>query len=79
MKRLFILCLLLLAATDIFATEVADVRLWTAPDHTRLVFDVSRAVEHQVFALSNPDRRVVDCAAASPTNNFSRKKITHKV
>ncbi len=35
-------------------------RVWQAPDHTRLVFDVSGALEHRVFTLTNPDRIVID-------------------
>ena len=40
--------------------QIENVRLWRAPDHTRLVFDVSNSVEHNLFPLQNPDRLVVD-------------------
>jgi len=39
---------------------VENLRLWRAPDHTRLVFDLSGTLEHRVFILKNPDRLVVD-------------------
>ncbi|MBF0281684.1 MAG: N-acetylmuramoyl-L-alanine amidase [Zetaproteobacteria bacterium] len=39
---------------------ILDVRLWTAPDHTRVVFDLNKSVQYRVFPLSNPDRIVVD-------------------
>ncbi len=39
---------------------VQQLRVWRAPDHTRLVFDVSGPVEHRLFTLQNPDRLVVD-------------------
>lgn len=42
------------------ATAIDGVRVWRAPDHTRLVFDLSDSVEHSLFSLSNPDRLVVD-------------------
>ena len=42
------------------ATEVIDVRLWRAPDHTRVVFDLSGAIEHSILQLDNPTRVVVD-------------------
>ena len=42
------------------ATEVIDVRLWRAPDHTRVVFDLSDAIEHSILQLDNPTRVVVD-------------------
>jgi len=40
--------------------KVQGVRMWTAPDNTRLVFDVSAAPEHTLFTLSEPDRIVID-------------------
>ncbi|SDK56837.1 N-acetylmuramoyl-L-alanine amidase [Microbulbifer yueqingensis] len=42
------------------AAEVESVRLWRAPDHTRLVFDLSGPAEHKLFTLSNPHRVVID-------------------
>ncbi|MFA0789612.1 N-acetylmuramoyl-L-alanine amidase [Microbulbifer echini] len=44
------------------AAEVEGVRLWRAPDHTRLVFDLSGPAEHKLFTLSSPHRVVVDIA-----------------
>lgn len=40
--------------------QVSGVRMWTAPDHTRLVFDTSAQVEHKVFSLDDPERVVID-------------------
>ncbi|WP_049723547.1 N-acetylmuramoyl-L-alanine amidase [Gilvimarinus polysaccharolyticus] len=51
-----VLCLPLLA----HAADVDSVRLWRAPDHTRLVFDLSGPVEHTLFTLSDPNRVVID-------------------
>ena len=42
------------------ANEVIDVRLWRAPDHTRVVFDLSDAIKHSIIQLDNPTRVVVD-------------------
>jgi len=42
------------------AAEVLDVRLWRAPDHTRIVFDLSGPVPHKAFTLENPARIVLD-------------------
>lgn len=42
------------------AGEVENVRLWAAPDHARLVFDLSTAPRANVFALDNPRRLVID-------------------
>lgn len=40
--------------------SVKNLRMWQAPDHTRLVFDLSGPLEHRLFSLSNPDRIVID-------------------
>ena len=42
------------------ATRIDSVRVWPAPDHTRIVFDVSGDVEHKIFTMGNPDRLVID-------------------
>ncbi|NIR32661.1 MAG: AMIN domain-containing protein [Gammaproteobacteria bacterium] len=40
--------------------QVESVRMWPAPDHTRVVFDITGPVDHTLFQLSDPDRVVVD-------------------
>jgi len=40
--------------------EVQGLRLWAAPDHTRVVFDISAPITHKIFSLRNPDRLVID-------------------
>ena len=40
--------------------QVNGVRMWPAPDNTRLVFDLSEPVDHVLFSLKAPDRIVVD-------------------
>ncbi|MBF0612837.1 MAG: AMIN domain-containing protein [Magnetococcales bacterium] len=40
--------------------QVSDVRLWTAPDHTRVVFAMDRVVRHNLFRLKDPERLVLD-------------------
>ncbi len=37
-----------------------NVRIWAAPDNTRVVFDVSGPVEHSLELLAEPSRLVVD-------------------
>lgn len=50
----------LLAGSAVSAADVEEVRLWRAPDHTRLVFDLTGEVEYRLFTLSNPSRVVID-------------------
>ena len=54
--------LLLMTAAPLLATEVEGTRLWRAPDHTRLVLDLSAAVDYQTFVLIKPSRFVIDIA-----------------
>ncbi len=53
------LCLCSLAPVTL-AVTLTDARLWRAPDHTRIVFDLDSEVEHKVLTLNNPDRLVID-------------------
>jgi len=45
--------------------EVKDVRLWRAPDHTRIVLDLSGPTTHSVMELKGPDRLVLDVKGAA--------------
>jgi len=61
MKKLLALILLLLPVlASAQQAVVKGVRLWVAPDYTRLVFDTSSPVEHSIFALPEPERLVID-------------------
>ena len=42
------------------AVSVQNLRQWRAPDHTRLVFDLSGPLEHRLFTLADPHRIVID-------------------
>ena len=66
MRKLYLLLLaLVLSPLASAATDVRAIRSWSAPDQTRLVFDVSAPLEHQLFTLDNPDRLVVDLKKSS--------------
>jgi N-acetylmuramoyl-L-alanine amidase len=56
----FALLLFLLLPMFAQATQIKGVRMWSSPDGTRVVFDVSNKVDHHVFVLKNPDRVVID-------------------
>lgn len=40
--------------------DIRAVRMWPAPDNTRVVFDLTGDVEHSLFMLQNPARLVID-------------------
>ena len=76
MKRLVTgLCLWLAGHSLVVAApaEFQSVRLWAAPDHTRVVFDVSAPVSHNLFALQDPDRLVIDVPKAKAGKGLRAK------
>ncbi|MBX2857903.1 MAG: N-acetylmuramoyl-L-alanine amidase [Cellvibrionaceae bacterium] len=58
-------------ASPAMGADVEGVRVWRAPDHTRLVFDLTGPVEHQVFSLPAPDRLVIDISSSSMSASIS--------
>lgn len=50
--------------------SVDGLRTWQAPDHTRLVFDLSAPVDYKLFSLQNPARLVVDINNATQQRRF---------
>ena len=45
-------------------TMIESVRVRPSPERTRIVFDLTQPVEHKIFALSNPQRLVIDIGDA---------------
>ena len=52
--------LVLVLVSNVSAADVNAVRLWRAPDHTRVVLDLSDDAEFSTLSLGNPERFVVD-------------------
>jgi N-acetylmuramoyl-L-alanine amidase len=79
MKRISsaLLCGLLFIAATAQAAEVRDVRFWRAPDHSRVVFDLSGPVEHELITLDNPRRLVIDIKGANLTSDTSKLEFTN--
>ena len=63
-----LLCLLLSLTVPVQAAEILDVRLWRAPDHTRVVFDLSESISYSLLELDNPRRLVIDVVDARLVN-----------
>ena len=41
-------------------TKIKSLRIWTAPEGTRVVFDLSQKIDYKIQQLSNPHRIVID-------------------
>jgi len=54
------IALVLVSVPTVSAADVDAVRLWRAPDHTRMVLDLSGATDFSTLSLENPERFVVD-------------------
>jgi N-acetylmuramoyl-L-alanine amidase len=63
-KRLFFVVFLSLFTVTSFASEIKNIRVWAAPDNTRIVLDLSSNAKYNMFTLDNPSRVVVDVERA---------------
>ncbi len=71
---------MLLLPNILSAAEVRGLRMWPAPDNTRLVFDLSAPAEHSLFTLRNPNRIVIDLkntkvSGALPSATYNESRI----
>ena len=75
-KQLLILTsmVLLLGSGLVLAKSVSltNARIWNAPDHSRLVLELSGQVEHKVMMLSKPERLVLDIKDAANKARFDK-------
>src|SRR5262249_26299640 len=63
--------LLLGATTFCSAATVKGVRVWSGPDSTRVVFELTAPVEHRVSTLADPARIVIDLPATKAAGPLS--------
>ena len=59
-RNLLISGLLFCQCSAGFAAVVNDIRMWHAPDRSRIVLDLDKSVDFKVFSLKSPDRVVLD-------------------
>ncbi len=59
----FVLFLFCGLVAELQSAEVRDIRIWRAPDHTRVVFDLSEQKKFKLFSLQNPERVVIDMSS----------------
>jgi N-acetylmuramoyl-L-alanine amidase len=70
----FLLLPALCAATPL---SVHNLRLWQAPDSTRLVFDLSGPLEHRLSRLSDPERIVIEMDNARLQDGLAPLDVSH--
>lgn len=76
LRLLSAVCCLFISSLAL-AVDVDGVRLWRAPDNTRIVFDLSGPVQHNMFMLSNPRRLVIDIQNAKFKADLKQLAIDH--
>lgn len=59
--------------SDLAPTVINDIRMWHAPEHSRIVFDMDKRSRFKVFTLAKPDRIVIDLANAKLKRKLKRK------
>ena len=52
--------LLACLVAPVHALQLSDARLWPSPDYTRLTLEAPQPIAYKYFALSNPERLVLD-------------------
>jgi len=70
----FLLAPLLCAAAPV---SVHNLRLWQAPDNTRLVFDLSGPLEHRLSTLNDPERIVIEMSNARLQDGLAALDVSH--
>jgi N-acetylmuramoyl-L-alanine amidase len=60
------------------AVEVENIRIWAAPESTRVVFDLSGPVDHELTNLTDPFRTVIDIPNAQMKNDLAQPVDTDR-
>ena len=69
-RQVLALALFLPGGALLAATEVENLRVWSENGRTRVVLDLSRPSEHNIFTLRGPDRLVVDLKGGRLSGNL---------
>jgi N-acetylmuramoyl-L-alanine amidase len=79
--RALLICLGMLCSSlysgILLAADIKGVRLWRAPDNTRLVFDLNGPVKHSVFTLSAPERIVIDVSGVQAVSGLDKLTLAN--
>ena len=67
-----LIAIFMLSVNTFAAQQVESIRVWKAPEYTRIVFDLSGSIDHQVFMLNNPSRLVLDLSGTKTPKSLSK-------
>ncbi len=67
---------LVLVPITALASDIDSLRVWRSPEKTRLVIDLSGSVKHQLIALENPYRLVIDISDAKFKANIKQLDLS---
>jgi len=73
----FFVLLLVAVVAHAQQTRIELLRYRVASDHTRMVFDVSSQVKHNIFMLDNPSRVVIDIANSTLSKKLAPPPANH--
>lgn len=74
MKKALMTTILLLTSAPLMAAEVKGMRVWSGPENTRAVFDLSSQSDYKLFELDNPPRVVIDMPKSALNTQLKVKK-----
>lgn len=69
-KLVFLLTLFISFSTSA-ANRIDGIRVWPAPENSRIVFDLKDQADYSYFSLSNPERLVIDFKNSANNVNLS--------
>ena len=61
-----------------YGNSIDGVRVWPAPENTRIVFDLSNKPDYKYFSLKNPQRLVIDFKNSKNLVSFKNVLKTDK-
>ncbi len=80
LRKLTVLCIItvlsLFSASSYAVNSIDGVRVWPAPENTRIVFDVKQKPDYKYFTLSKPNRLVIDFS--NTKNTVALKNLAAK-
>jgi|TARA_B110001469_G_scaffold313_1_gene411 N-acetylmuramoyl-L-alanine amidase len=75
--RLLLLLFLVCLSSFTYAAKIENIRIWPAPDNTRLVLDTSAAVTFDEITLTNPHRLVIDIDRSFLSTSLAKLDFTN--